>query len=134
MEKDIISFHEKYSNNYDGPPRQLPADMQEFRNKFLKEELEEYLAAVERGDLEDQFDSLIDLVYVAMGTAYLQGFPFTQGWNEVHAANMRKVRAQSAADSKRGSQYDVVKPEGWIKPNIQLILDVQKELHEKTMD
>lgn len=130
---DIVAFHEKFQVNYSGFPRQLPTDLLDFRVKFLKEELTEYtddsnaLAAhliTDKTDvantthlLEKQLDALVDLVYVALGTAYLQGFDFNEAWRRVHEANMKKVRAGSAADSKRGSTHDVVKPAGWEPPS-----------------
>lgn len=130
---DIRAFHEKFSLIYDGFPRQLPSDLLDFRVKFMREELTEYtddsnaLAAhllTDRTDtantaflLEKQLDALVDLVYVALGTAYLQGFDFNEAWRRVHEANMKKVRALREADSKRGSTYDVVKPPGWEPPS-----------------
>jgi len=43
-------------------------------------------------------------------------------WTDVQRANMSKVRAEKASDSKRGSQWDVVKPKGWIAPQTEEIL------------
>lgn len=40
-------------------------------------------------------------------------------WDDVQRANMSKVRAKSAAESKRGSAWDVVKPAGWIGPRTE---------------
>ncbi len=68
--------------------------------------------------LAKKFDALIDLVYVALGTAYLHGFPFDLGWRRVHEANMKKVRATNAAQSARNSTHDVVKPPGWTAPTL----------------
>lgn len=113
--KDITDFHEKYGIEYNGPPRDLPADIAEFRLKFLKEELEEYELST---SLEDKFDALIDLAYVLYGTAHLHGFNFPEGWRRVHSANMKKVRVEREEDSKRGSRYDVVKPKGWTPPSL----------------
>jgi predicted HAD superfamily Cof-like phosphohydrolase len=119
MIKDIKDFHEKFGLSYDGPPRKLPADTEDFRVKFMQEELDEYINA---DTLDKKFDALIDLVYVALGTAYLHGFPFHRGWFEVHSANMKKQRAKSDADSKRNSSQDVIKPEGWKPPDIEKVL------------
>lgn len=113
--KDIEAFHIKYQLQYKDRPRFLPEELSGFRIRFLEEEFEEYLLA---NTLEDKFDALIDLVYVALGTAYLHGFDFEEGWNRVHAANMAKVRAQMADESKRGTKFDVVKPEGWTPPDL----------------
>lgn len=112
---DITQFHKKFGLSYGSEPRHLPADLREFRINTMFEEVEEYTDAV---GLEDQFDALIDLVYFALGTAYLHGFPFDEGWRRVHEANMRKVRATRAEDSKRNSTHDVVKPPGWSPPSL----------------
>lgn len=130
---DIVAFHEKFEVHYSGPPRQLPPDLLEFRLKFLKEEFLEYSddANALEGHLlsdhddvantthllEKQLDALVDLVYVALGTAHLQGFDFNEAWRRVHEANMKKIRTARAEDSKRGSTHDVIKPAGWEPPS-----------------
>lgn len=130
--RDIADFHNKFDIAYHGEPRHLPRDLRSFRVKFLAEELCEYaglsgttkdlvqsvLVAATPPPLEDQFDALIDLVYVALGTAHLHGFPFQRGWSRVQAANMRKIRAPTAADSRRGHASDVIKPPGWAPPSL----------------
>lgn len=103
-------------------PRNVPPDLAAFRLKFLQEELDEFEDATSVGDMPKAFDALIDLVYVALGTAHLYGFPWKEGWRRVQAANMSKVRVERADQSKRGSAYDVVKPEGWKPPDIDGLL------------
>lgn len=138
---DISEFHKKYQLEYDGLPRSLAEESMpgedktlfDFRFGFMHEELQEYAEVqeklnekVQKGDdggvakyLELQLDALIDLTYVVLGTAYLQFGPqrFNQGWDRVHRANMRKVRAARGGDSTRGSTFDVVKPAGWTPPD-----------------
>lgn len=139
MFDDIKNFHQKFGLEYKGPPRPLELGLGVFRTGFLAEELAEYVSSDKtdhdflvkivkvfwlegsnQGEvpLEKQFDALIDLVYVALGTAYLHGFDFNEGWRRVHEANMKKVRALKDSDSARGSTYDVVKPEGWTAPDL----------------
>ena len=113
--KDIEAFHIKYQLQYKDRPRFLPEELSGFRSRFIEEELDEYILAT---TLEDKFDALIDLVYVALGTAYLHGFDFEEGWRRVHNANMKKVRAERQDESKRGTAFDVVKPEGWQPPDL----------------
>lgn len=132
LEQDIVNFHEKFGNEYDGEPRELPTELSNFRIYFLQEELDEYIDAVRNKDLEKQFDALIDLVYVAIGTAYIQGFPFNKGWQLVHSANMKKIRATSIEQSTRASLFDVVKPEGWVAPDLKPLLGVTP--NEEKMD
>lgn len=139
---DMAAFHEKFKLTYDGPPRDLSQELLQFRTKFMVEELIEYafpgvaapfneaaheevmrffnavspLVPDDTAALAKRFDALIDLGYVALGTAYLHGFPFNEGWRRVQAANMLKVRAERADQSMRGSTFDVVKPPGWKAP------------------
>lgn len=134
--RDICDFHEKFQLAYNGKPRVLPFDIAKFRLDFNQEELDEWkdfagqgLKAiagepVDQADvthtLEMMLDAHVDQMYVLLGTVYLQGLMpvFEEAWRRVHEANMAKVRAlRDGSDSKRGSAYDVVKPEGWIAPD-----------------
>lgn len=126
---DMADFHNKFGLGYDGPPRDLPIEYAKFRVGFMAEELFEFVGVpkglsqamtdtlksrVKPGDLEKKLDALVDLVYVAIGTAYLYGFDFREAWRRVHDANMQKVRSERKdEDSSRGSSFDVVKPPGW---------------------
>jgi predicted HAD superfamily Cof-like phosphohydrolase len=79
-------------------------------------------------------DALVDLQYVLTGNVRFHGFAvvrydpilsqtlpvFDSAWYRVHAANMRKVRSNGTG--KRGSTFDVVKPEGWVPPNLKDLL------------
>lgn len=123
---DIAEFHRKFGllPTADGI---LPKDLAEFRIKFLREELKEYEEAVRAGDLEKAFDALLDLAYVTYGTAYLHGFPWSTGWDRVHEANMKKVRAERADQSARRSVFDVVKPAGWTPPDLSDLVKRVKE-------
>lgn len=113
----VIEFHEKYGLEYNGPPRLLPEAMEKFRIDFLEEELNEYKTSTEWGNKAGQLDALVDLIYVALGTAYLHGYNFPEAFRRVHVANMQKIRVQRPGDSKRDSVFDVVKPTGWMAPD-----------------
>lgn len=131
---DITQFHQFFGLEYSGKPRMLPPGLFEFRHKFMIEEIEEYaeeqetlekaIAATDDRDiinsLEKQLDGLVDEVYVVLGTAYLQFGPsiFNHAWRRVHAANMKKERAEADEDARshRDTAFDVVKPEGWVAP------------------
>jgi dCMP deaminase len=124
---DVLKFHEKFGlprPGDGGPTALLDEDVRNFRIGFMKEELVEFEDACLTGDLADAFDAMIDLVYVALGTAAMMRVPFDDGWAEVQRANMAKERAHSASDprSTRGHSLDVVKPEGWRPPDIEGVL------------
>lgn len=120
MWEDIKMFHEKFLLPQNEIPALLEKEMFEFRMKFMQEELAEFEDACERMDIVKAFDALLDLVYVAMGTAYIMNVPWDDGWDEVQKANMMKMRALKASDSTRGSTYDVIKPKGWVAPDRML--------------
>lgn len=137
MMLDIEDFHQKFGLEYTGKPRMLEPDLFGFRDKFMHEELAEWeeeqegLVEAMTADegkpdhrrvahgLHQQLDALVDLVYVTLGTAYLQfgADRFHEAWRRVQAANMAKVRCEREGDSKRGSTFDVIKPQGWTPPD-----------------
>jgi len=135
--EDVGDFHRKFGleTTDNGAPQKLSVDAAKFRLKFLLEEVREYAEAtgftLDYGvyfkggavqDLPGAFDALIDLVYVALGTAQLHRFPWEDGWAAVQTANMQKERAKAdGSDSKRGSSLDVIKPEGWNPPTQNVI-------------
>ena len=125
--KDVGAFHRKFElpSWPTAPGPALPSmDVVEFRVGFLREELRELIVAFSRDDLPGAADALVDLVYVALGTAHLMGLPFNALWTEVQRANLAKERAAGAADprSRRGHALDVVKPPGWQPPDVAGVL------------
>jgi predicted HAD superfamily Cof-like phosphohydrolase len=109
---DVDAFHERFGLTRMALPttmHRLPMREGIERLRHLGEELKELSLAVATGDLAAQADALVDIVYVAVGTARMQGIPFDKVWRAVHQANMAK--AVSASDAKH-----VVKPEGWQDP------------------
>ena len=118
IKRDILEFHRKFELNYTGFPRPLPVDISKFRKGFMKEELDEYIEASKKLDMEGMLDGLVDLIYVAAGTAHLHGFDLKEAWRRVHEANMKKVRATKEEQSKRNSTQDVIKPDGWVAPDL----------------
>jgi predicted HAD superfamily Cof-like phosphohydrolase len=118
--QDVQDFHDKFQVPLAPKPALLGDEAYNFRLGFMREELNEFVQAHYDNDLPIAFDSLIDLVYVAYGTAQMMGCTpamWQEMWDAVQRANMSKVRASSAAESKRGTSLDVVKPAGWTSPD-----------------
>jgi predicted HAD superfamily Cof-like phosphohydrolase len=117
--EDVKAFHQKFNlgHPHTEPGHLTPRKLQE-RIAFLQEELDELKKAAASNDLAAQADALIDLVYVAKGTASLMGLPWELMWLEVHRANMSKERGIGP----RGNALDVVKPKHWQGPKHDLIL------------
>jgi len=123
----VAAFHQKFGLEPTSQPDFPVRDIWVLKNAHLQEELDEIRAAAINGNLEEYFDGLIDLVYVALGAAYLSGLPFNEGFKRVHEANMKKVRALRTEDSKRGSTYDIVKPAGFVAPTLKDLIRKEKE-------
>lgn len=129
---DVVAFHTKFEVPVLTKPdflKNLDPSAQPFREKFLQEELDEFKDAVSKDDLVLAYDSLIDLVYVALGTAAMMGVTnemWQELWDNVQTANMTKVRATNASQSKRGTSLDVVKPAGWVAPEAKHIKTIEK--------
>ena len=126
MFDDVAAFHKRFGLEPTQQPDFPDQHIWMLKNIHMQEELNEIRAACLTGDLEQYFDGIIDLVYVALGAAYLAGLPFDEGFKRVHEANMKKVRAVTAEDSKRGSTYDIVKPAGWQAPSLDDLLRKEK--------
>ena len=123
----VAEFHKKFELEPTARPDFPVEEIWRLKNVHMQEELDELRKASYNGDLEEYFDGLIDLVYVALGAAYLAGLPFDEGFKRVHEANMTKVRALRAEDSKRGSAYDIVKPAGFVAPTLTDLIRKEKE-------
>lgn len=121
--QDIHDFHTKFGFTKRPIGERPNQGFMAFRLKFLAEELHETALAAKRDDLAEFLDGLVDLVYVAIGSAWSLNLDFGEAWKRVHAANMEKIRAERAEDSKRGTAFDVIKPKGWKKPNIDGLID-----------
>lgn len=125
---DVRKFHQKFGLPYfftaEGKPHLLDPDVQQFRERFLEEELGEFEQACAAGDLAKAADALVDLVYVALGTAHMMHVPFDDVWRAVQEANMAKERASGSGDARstRGHTMDVVKPAGWRPPDVAGVL------------
>jgi len=121
----VGKFHEQFGlpTQYEvREPHLVPKEVWEFRLKFLQEELDELREGYEQEDLVKIADALVDLVYVALGTAHFHHLPWDELFSEVQRANLKKMRVKAVDDSKRQSEYDVVKPKGWTPPRIGHVL------------
>lgn len=119
----VIQFHRRFRVLPETPhPALLSNDRQLQRLARMLEELHEFESAHLNGDLVKAADALADLVYFALGTAALMSLPFDHIFEEVHIANMSKIRIEDAGDSKYKDVNDIVKPEGWQSPHESILL------------
>jgi predicted HAD superfamily Cof-like phosphohydrolase len=103
------------------PVRQAPSAeidhaLARLRVALLEEEVGEFVAASEQGDLVGIADALADIVYVVYGTALTYGIDLDEVLREVHRSNMSKL----GRDGKPLISDDgkVLKSETYFPPNI----------------
>lgn len=70
-------------------------------------------------------DALADLVYVIIGTALEFGIPLDEVWAEVQRANLAKIGADGKVHKRADGK--VLKPEGWMPPDIAGVLQRARE-------
>lgn len=114
----VIVMHHKFQLDAAPIPQQLNNDEKAFRVLAMHEEVFEYQKAT---TLADQLDALVDLQVFLLGTVHRQGFEnvFEKAFARVMQANMQKVLAESAEQSKRGFKRDLIKPAGWTAPDLR---------------
>lgn len=105
--------------NVTGIPTLLSRDEHHGLYLKMKSTIDEFVRQHEAGNLNLAIEALSNVIRVTKECAAqmtLTQQVWDDTWNAVQTANMTKVRAASAADSKRGSSLDVVKPKGWVAP------------------
>lgn len=103
-------------------PQVLNEQRRVWASGAILEELHEFAAASDTGDVEEAADALIDLIYFALGRLVEMGVPAVAVMDAVHDANMTKIQGELA--KRPGSLgYDAVKPEGWTAPDHAWLLD-----------
>lgn len=80
-------------------------DVRHLRLSLDIEETAEHVDAMNRCDMVDVFDSILDKLYVAIGTGVTYGLPLCEGFTEVHRSNMSKQAAKCARISDKGATY-----------------------------
>lgn len=114
--QDLGEFNRRYGLlDFQNEPAHLSLRLQAERFWYLLEEAKEFRDAT---TLELMADALIDIVYIAKGTARMMGLPWEELWADVQRANMEKKLAMTARSTR-----DVVKPPGWVPPRGHQILE-----------
>jgi len=76
-------------------------DMRTLRAHLVLEEAGEFIDALADGDEIRALDGLMDLLYVALGTAVTFDWPVMEAFVEVHSSNMTKIRKEGDAGRVR---------------------------------
>lgn len=89
--ESVREFHQTYGQPVGDRPGFLDNERMSLRKKLIEEEYDEFLEAVEDGDLVNAFKELADLIYVVNGVAVEMGGNLDDVFEEVHRSNMSKL-------------------------------------------
>lgn len=128
MIADFAEMTERFARDILGlpipsEPERLSPERKDWALSALNEELTEFKDAQ---DIDGEADALIDLTYFALGRLVEMGLCPRPLFEEVHGANMRKVRGElSKRPNSKG--FDAVKPDGWTPPDLTPYLRITQE-------
>lgn len=95
-------------------------ELRELRQRLLREEFLEYLQGEDDGDIIQIVDGCLDVIVIAWGTllAYVGEEKANKAAAEVVRSNLSKVDG-SLGPIKRRVDGKLLKPSGWLPPNIE---------------
>lgn len=114
FERDVRRFHRRFGVVNGVSPHVPNPEQRAIRKRLIREETDELIEAIERGDLKGIASESIDVLYVVVGTLMVCGIRILPIWRAVHAANMRKVPNPDGGK--------VQKPIGWKPADIDAAL------------
>lgn len=124
-------FHRKFNHPVGEKPVCMGKERAQKRYNWMLEEINEFLEAVEQGDIVEQADAMIDVIYFALGTLVEMGIRPDALFEIVQRANMGKLwadgRPHYAEDGK------TLKPKTWKDPHEELeaaIKEMRKQILE----
>jgi predicted HAD superfamily Cof-like phosphohydrolase len=117
----VAEFHVAFDLPLKATPfRGKPEDVGSLRVELLREEFEEFKAAVEKQDVVAIADALGDIIYVAYGSALTFGIDLDAVLREVHRANMSKLGPDGMPVMREDGK--VLKPATYSPPAIERVL------------
>lgn len=109
----VKQFHECFGHPVAHSPCVIEAERAKKRYAWMLEEVNEFLEA--NGDMVEQADAMIDLIYFALGTLVEMGIKPDELFAIVQHANMSKLwpdgKPHFRADGK------TIKPSTWVDPH-----------------
>ena len=121
--QQLLQFHERFDCHVEhAPTPKLPAGVGEVRVRLMQEELDEYRAALQAGDMVEIADALTDLLYIALGSYLSHGLQdvAAQLFDEVHRSNMSKLDADGKSIHRADGK--VLKSELYSPPDLRCII------------
>lgn len=114
--RDVLEFQKAFGHPVADRPCALSPERAQKRYKWMKEEIDEFLEA--GGDIVEQADAMIDVMYFALGTLVEMGIKPDRLFEIVHRANMNKLWADGKPHYNEDGK--TIKPDTWRDPHQEL--------------
>lgn len=120
--KMVREFHQKFKQIQSDAPALLSNKESMLRYALGKEELDEYIQAVEEKNMIEILDSLADQLYILFGTICKHGLQnyIIPAFELVHQNNMLKLGPDGNPILREDGK--IIKPEGYKKVELKDIL------------
>jgi predicted HAD superfamily Cof-like phosphohydrolase len=105
------------------PGTEIAEGLDKLRVALLEEEVGEFVAASEKGDIIGIADALADIAYVVYGTALTYGIDLNAVLVEVHRSNMSKLDQDGKPILRNDGK--VVKSDQYFRPDVAAVLRQQ---------
>jgi predicted HAD superfamily Cof-like phosphohydrolase len=123
---DIAEFHRVVGSVTKPRPEAATGELLAMRKRIMHEEFnEEFIPALNKGDLVGIADGGIDSIVTIIGTLLSCGIDPRPHWDEVQRTNMAK-RDPDTGEVRHRADGKILKPEGWTPPNLEAIIRAQK--------
>lgn len=121
--QQVTEFHRIFGGNIEEKPVIPSNERCELRRKLIQEELDEFVEAYKKGDLEAVADALADLQYVVTGSVIEFGLQsrFVEIFNEVHNSNMSKLDESGKPVMRDDGK--IMKGKNYFTPDLKTILE-----------
>lgn len=110
-----------------------PEDRRQNALNLIREEFRELVVAHLTRDQVEAADAMADLIYVVCFAAAEEGIPLDLVWAEVQRSNMAKADPVTGKFG-RNATGKIVKPAGWIPPDIESIIAQARGVPDPNLD
>ena len=120
--KDVKLFHDMFGHPAPIIPTMIGKKRAHSRGVWMLEEVAEFLSAE---DIYEQADSMIDLIYFALGTMVEMGIEPEEIFNIVQKANMDKLW-EDGKPMYNKKDCKIIKPDNWEDPKPKIKEHIDK--------
>lgn len=121
----VKAFQQKFGHPVSDYPKQMDHDRAVKRYHWMLEEINEFLAA---GEIVEQADAMIDVIYFALGTLVEMGIRPDNLFNIVQEANMAKLWPDGTPHYN--AEGKTIKPSTWEDPHAKLEAEIKRQREE----